>query len=116
MKPNRRLILLTVVLPAAVAGLIAAVVLAPGSIEGVYNPLEISSTMGCACDQFEEFREGRVVFHVMESGQSLMNVYYEKDPSGSVFVRFRQDGRGRQVTRPCGTSSAGHTFPLSAQR
>lgn len=92
-KPTRRLILLTVVLPVAVAGLIAAVVLAPGSIEGVYNPLAISSTMGCDCDQFEEFREGRVVFHVMGS-ESFMNIYYENDASGSVFVRVRPEKSG----------------------
>jgi len=38
MKLKHRILLLTVILPITLAGLIAAIVMAPGSVEGVYDP------------------------------------------------------------------------------
>ncbi|MEO7100614.1 MAG: hypothetical protein ABI162_14730 [Luteolibacter sp.] len=95
-KLSRRIKIWTAVLIVLLPGLLC-VALIPASIEGVYNPLSFSSTMGCDCDQFEEFREGRVIFHVMEGGgNSISTTYYEKDPSGSIMIRLLPDHVGEK--------------------
>lgn len=63
------------------------VALLPGDIEGVYDPMKFVSTMGCDCDQFLEFRGGRVVYHVMGS-QSMQTLRYEKQASGTVLLKM----------------------------
>ncbi len=91
MRPRLRIILLTVVLPATVAGLIAAIALVPGSVEGVYYPF---SSYGCQGDQFIEIRDGKVVHYLMCTSEASLNGYYEKDPSGSPVFRFSSDKSG----------------------
>ena len=95
MKISRRIILWIVIAIIVLPGFVA-IALMPGSIEGVYNPLSISSTAGCDCDQFEEFREGRVISHVMDSHDAMMLVYYEQDKSGSISVRLSPDKPGEK--------------------
>lgn len=91
MKPRLRIILLTVVLPATVAGLIAAIALVPGSVEGVYYPF---SSVSCQGDQFIEIRDGKVVHYATCSSESSLNGFYENDPSGSPMFRFSSDRSG----------------------
>lgn len=56
----------------------------PGEVEGVYNPL---SSCGCVCDQFMEWREGRVIVHVMETEPSVCVFRYERNAKGVIEVR-----------------------------
>lgn len=95
MKLSRRTIRWIVIAIIVLFGFVA-IALMPGSIEGVYNPLSISSTMGCDCDQFEEFREGRVIYHVMDDNNAMIAVYYEKEKSGSISVRLLPDNPGEK--------------------
>lgn len=85
MKPTQRLILLTVVLPLAVAGLATALIMAPGSVDGVYYRF---TSAGCVGDQFMEMRDSRVVDYVMCSPQTFLQSYYQAEPSGSVVFTF----------------------------
>ena len=95
-KLSRHIKIWTAILILLLPGLLC-VALIPASIEGVYNPLSFSSTMGCDCDQFEEFREGRMIFHVMESGgDSISIACYEKDPFGSIMIRLLPDNVGQK--------------------
>ncbi len=101
MKLTRRRII-SIALAAIVLPGVLAIAFIPSSIEGVYNPLSVSSTMGCDCDQFLEFREGRMIYHVIESADSMMDLYYEKEASGSVAVRILPDesgGKGKLIAR-----------------
>ena len=98
MKPARR-ILRNVFLIAGLFGVFAAIALLPGKPEGVYNPLSISSTMGCSCDQFEEFRDGKLIFHVMEDGMSFQICYYEKDPAGVIRIKIPEWQDGKSIDR-----------------
>lgn len=91
MKPGIRIILLTVVLPATVACLIAAIALVPGSVEGVYYPF---SSASCQGDQFIEIRDGKLVHYATCSSEASLNGFYEKDPSGSPMFRFSSDKSG----------------------
>jgi hypothetical protein len=96
MKPKRRILFLTVVLPISLAGLVAAILMAPGSIEGVYNPF---STAGCTGDQFIEMRDGKVVQYVTCSPEAYLESYYENEPSGTVAFRFSSEINGKPTIR-----------------
>lgn len=96
MKPRLRIILLTVVLPATVAGLIVAIALVPGSVEGIYYPF---SSVSCQGDQFIEIRDGKVVHYATCSREASLNGFYENDPSGSSVFRFSSDKSGDRGKR-----------------
>lgn len=89
-KISRRLIL-PIAISAIVFPGVVAIALMPSSAEGVYNPLSVSSTMGCDCDQFVEIRDGRILFHVMEGTESFLNGSYKRDSSGSI-IFTNEDG------------------------
>jgi hypothetical protein len=57
MKLTRRRALWVAIFALVLPG-VALIALTPFSVEGVYRPF---STFGCDCDQFMEFRDGRVV-------------------------------------------------------
>ncbi|MGL5017467.1 MAG: hypothetical protein ACRDBP_04995 [Luteolibacter sp.] len=88
MRLKRRILLLTVVLPLSLAGLVAALVMAPGSVEGVYHPF---STFGCAGDQFMDIRSGKQITYVTCAREAYVGTYYKKDPSGIVVFRLASD-------------------------
>ncbi|MES2922042.1 MAG: hypothetical protein V4819_10865 [Verrucomicrobiota bacterium] len=92
MKLSRRLMLWiaisTIVLPGVVA-----IALMPSSVEGVYNPF---SSFGCDCDQFMEFRDGKVVTYVMGEKETFLTAFFEKDASGATVVRLGSDKSGKE--------------------
>ncbi len=96
MKPKRRLLLLTVVLPVMLAGLTAALIMAPGSVDGIYNPF---TTAGCTGDQFIEMRDGKVVHYVTCSTEAYLQSHYENEPSGSVAFKFSSEINGKPMMR-----------------
>ena len=91
MKLTRRRIL-WIAIPAIVLPGALAIALMPGSVEGVYDPF---STYGCGCDQFMEFRDGRVVTYVTESKTAILNAFYEKDASGATLVKLASGKSGK---------------------
>ena len=91
MKPSRRAVVLVMTLAVLLAGVFTGGTLLPGSLEGVYHPF---SSYGCDCDQFMEFRDGKVVTYVMDSDVSFLNMNYRKEPSGAILLSLssRQHG------------------------
>lgn len=63
----------------------------PGRVEGVYAPF---SSMGCDCDQFMEFRDGRVVNYVMDSADADLMAVYKREAAAGIIVRLSVAGAG----------------------
>lgn len=89
---NPRRVALIVMMAAVVCLLVGGLLFLPSSVEGVYDPLSISSTMGCDCDQFVEFHAGKTLFHVLEKGPSFVESYYEEDDAGVIWIKSRAHG------------------------
>lgn len=90
---RRRRIYLTIF--ATLACGMVAIVFMPGPVEGVYAPF---STMGCDCDQFMEFRDGRVASYVMNSEGADPVASYERDAAGGIVVSFPPGGAAASRT------------------